>query len=234
MGPAYSWVQASDGAFNLAGNLFGNANAVDGVPTPMIVFSGGKSEFAGDPGFLGFGTVAANVFGNRNFVQAVGSLMNATAWGNIFRTPNGSDNIVNAGTLESPTSLSWAFSYQGIFSQACSTAPLRQRRERYWPAGGRWRHRRDKSDRQPGRPRVSPSATQLNSTASNTNVLAPSPQGSRVRLKSTASNTNVLAAGGTQGNRVRSGLNAAFNRPKATSPGASVLKSVSDRDHDVD
>lgn len=45
----------------------------------------------------------------------------------------------------------------------------------------------------------------------------------------TGNNTNGVAAGGTQGNRVRPGLNAAFNRPKATSPGASVLKSVSDR-----
>ena len=95
-------------------------------------------------------------------------------------------------------------------------------------------------------------ATQLNSTASNTNVLAAGgtqgnrvglkstasntnvpaaggTQGNRVGLKSTASNTNVPAAGGTQGNRVRPGLNAAFNRPKATSAGGSTLKSVSDR-----
>ena len=117
-GPAFSWVEASDGAFNLAGNLFGNANAANPDPTPMIVWSGGDDET------LGFGTVAANVFGNRNDVQAIGSLLNATAWGNLFRDPNGSDNIVHAGTIGAPTSLSWAFSYQGIFSEppeACTT-----------------------------------------------------------------------------------------------------------------
>ena len=84
----------------------------------MIVWSGGDDET------LGFGTVAANVFGNRNDVQAIGSLLNATAWGNLFKDPNGSDNIVHAGTIGSPTSLSWAFSYQGIFSEppeACTT-----------------------------------------------------------------------------------------------------------------
>ncbi len=44
-------------------------------------------------------------------------------------------------------------------------------------------------------------------------------------FNSTGSNTS-----GTQGNRVRPSLpNAAVNRPKATSPGGSVLKSVSDR-----
>jgi hypothetical protein len=95
-------------------------------------------------------------------------------------------------------------------------------------------------------------ATQLNSTASNTNVLAAGgTQGNRVGLNSSASNTNVPAAGGTQGNgfrlnstggntnvpaasgtqgnRVRPGLNAAFNRPETTSAGGSVRKSVSDR-----
>ena len=48
-------------------------------------------------------------------------------------------------------------------------------------------------------------------------------------FNSTGSNTNVLAAGGTQGSLVRPSLNAAPNRPNATSPGGSVLKSVSDR-----
>ncbi len=101
-GPAYSWVQASDGAFNLAGNLFGNANALaaGGVPTPMIVWSGGDDET------LGFGTVAANVIGNRNEVQAIGSLLNATAWGNLLTSPNGSDNIVQCGR-RSETLSSW-------------------------------------------------------------------------------------------------------------------------------
>ena len=79
----------------------------------MIVFAGGDAET------LGFGTVAANVFGNRNHVEAIGTLLNATNWGNAFTFPNGSDNIVTAGTVGSPTSLSWAFSYQGIFTEAC-------------------------------------------------------------------------------------------------------------------
>ena len=116
VGDAYSWVEASDGGLNLAGNLFGNANSVDGVPTRMVVWSGGDDET------LGFGTVAANVFGNRNEVQAIGSFLNATNWGNIIKTPNGSDDTVTAGTIGSPTSASWAFNYQGIFSEACSTA----------------------------------------------------------------------------------------------------------------
>ena len=39
----------------------------------------------------------------------------------------------------------------------------------------------------------------------------------------------VLAAGGTQGSLFRPSFNAALDRPKAASPGGSVLKSVSDR-----
>ena len=244
-GDAISVVEASDGAFNLAGNLFGNANSVDGVPTPMIVFAGG------DPDTLGFGTVAANVFGNRNHVEAIGTLLNATAWGNVFTSPNGSDNIVTAGFVGSPTSLSWAFSYQGIFSQACSTALCGNDVDAAGPlaiAGAIDVINQTVSQDGPG----ITIATQLNSTASNTNVpaaggtqgnpvglkstasntnvpAAGGTQGNPVGLKSTASNTNVPAAGGTQGNRVRPGLNAAFSRPKATSPGGSVLKSVSDR-----
>ena len=41
----------------------------------------------GDDETLGFGTVAANVFGNRNDVQAIGSLLNATDWGNYIYGP---------------------------------------------------------------------------------------------------------------------------------------------------
>lgn len=243
-GDAISVVEASDGAFNLAGNLFGNANSVDGVPTAMVVFAGGDDET------LGFGTVAANVFGNRNHVEAIGTLNNATAWGNVFRTPNGSDNIVTAGFVGSPTSLSWAFSYQGIFSQACSTALCGNDVNATGPgaiAGAVGVINRNVDQQGFG---VS-IATQFNDTGTTANVLAASgtqgnrvglksttsktnvaaaggTQGNRVRLNSTSSNTNDVAASGTQGNRVRSGLNAAFNRPKATSPGASVPKSVSD------
>ena len=221
-GNAFSVVEASDGAFNLAGNLFGNANSVAGVPTPMVVFAGG------DENTLGFGTVAANVFGNRNHVEAIGTLNNATAWGNLFSSPNGSDNIVTAGFVDSPTSLSWAFSYQGIFSEACSTALCGNDVNATGPAaiaGAIGVINQTVSQDGPGITIV----TQLNSAASNADVLAASgTQGNRVGLKSTASNTNVPAAGGTQANRVRPGLNAAFSRPKATSPGGSALKSVSE------
>ena len=73
-------------------------------------------------------------------------------------------------------------------------------------------------------------ATQLNSSASNTNVLAAGgTPANRFRLNSTGSNTNVLAAGATQRSLVRPSLNAALSRPNATSPGRSVLKSISDR-----
>ena len=175
-GDAFSLVDASFGAFNLAGNLFGNANSVDGVPTPMVVFSGGT-----DDANLGFGTVAANVFGNRNTVEAIGILNNATAWGNLFRTPNGSDSIVTAGLVESPTSLSWAFNYQGIFSQACSTALCGNNVNATGPGA------------------VAGAIGVINQTVDQ--------QGFGVtiatQLNSTASNTNVLAAGGTQGTRHR-------------------------------
>ena len=45
----------------------------------------------------------------------------------------------------------------------------------------------------------------------------------------TGSNTNVLAAGGTQRNLFRPSLNASLSRPNVTSPGGSILRSVSDR-----
>src|SRR6478609_8724065 len=54
-----SVVEASDGAFNLAGNLFGNANN----GSDLIVFAGGNEAT------LGFGTVAANVVANRSHVE---------------------------------------------------------------------------------------------------------------------------------------------------------------------
>ena len=61
-GDAFSLVDASFGAFNLAGNLFGNANSVDGVPTPMVVFSGGADDETlalgpSQPMFLATGTL---------------------------------------------------------------------------------------------------------------------------------------------------------------------------------
>ena len=185
---ATSGVEASDGAFNLAGNLFGNANSLGSVPTPLTVLAGGDDET------LGFGTVAANVFGNRNHVEAICTLVNATNWGNAFTFPNGSDSTVTAGTLGSPTSLSWAFNYQGIFTEACEGAcgNIVNATGPGAIAGALGVVQRDVSQDTPG----ITLATQLNSTASTTNVLAAGgTQANRVRLNSTGSNTDVLAAG---------------------------------------
>ena len=149
-----SAVEASDGAFNLAGNLFGNANsAVAGIPTSLTVLAGGDDEN------LGFGTVAANVFGNRNHVEAIGTLVNATNWGNVFTTPNGSDSTVTAGTVGSPTSLSWAFNYQGIFTEACPTALCGNTVNATGPLSIAGAIGVVRSGRQPGRPGYQPCDT---------------------------------------------------------------------------
>jgi hypothetical protein len=241
-----SLVDASFGAFNLAGNLFGNAN--NGVD--MTVFAGGADEET-----LGFGTVAANVVANRSDVQAIGTLVNATNWGTPFSFPQASDSTVHAGTVPeedglpgAPTSLSWAFNYQGIFTEPCdvdcgntvtATGPGAiagaigvVKRNVDQPNFGISIATQFNDTGIPPTNVLAASGTQANrvglkSTASNTNgAAAGGTQGNRVRLNSTGTNTNGVAASGTQGNRVRSGLNAAFNRPKATSPGASALKSV--------
>ena len=61
-----------------------------------------------------------------------------------------------------------------------------------------------------------------------TNVLAAGgTQANLFQANSTGNNTNGVLASGTQKNRFRASLNAAFNRPKATSAGGSVHKSIS-------
>ena len=112
-GTAKSTVEAGNGAFNLAGNLLGNADS----GTPLFVRAGGNDNS------LGFGTVAANVMGDRSHVETTGSLANATNWGNIFTSPHSSDSTVIAGTSVSPAFLSWAFNYQGTFTEDCPTGP---------------------------------------------------------------------------------------------------------------
>ena len=112
-GTATSTVEAGNGAVNLAGNVLGNADG----GTPMLVRAGGTDNT------LGFGTVAANVVADRSDVETLGSLANATNWGNIFTSPNAGDSTVIAGTSTSPAFLSWAFNYQGIFTEDCPTAP---------------------------------------------------------------------------------------------------------------
>ena len=219
-GPATSTVEAGNGGFNLAGNLFGNANSggAGGIPTPVTVLAGGDSTR------LGFGTVAANVVGNRSHVEAIGTLLNATNWGNVFKTPQSADSTVTAGTHGSPTSLSWAFNYQGIFTEACdalcgntvnATGPLSV-------AGAIGVVGRDVSQDGAG----IAIATQLNDTGSEADVVAASnTPAKRVRLNSSNSKTNVP----TQESGVRISLNPASDRPKPTSAGGSVRKSVTDR-----
>ena len=205
-----SVVEASYGAVNLAGNLFGNANA-DISGAPMIVYAGGSEDSPG------YGTVAANVFGNRNRVEAIGVLNNATNWGNIFTFPNGSDNTVTAGTVGSPAQLSWAFNTQGIFTETCPSVCSNIVNAGPGPfavAGAI-----GVTDRE-----VTQTGGGITlATRFNTDTDTPA------TFATTGSDTATLAADGTQRSRVRSGLNAAFNRPKVASPGGSVRDAVSDR-----
>ncbi len=109
-GGATSTVEAGNGAVNLAGNLFGDADI-----KPLTVRAGGNATQ------LGFGAVAANVFGDRSDVEAIGTLLNATNWGSAFRE-TASDSTVAAGTSSAPGSLSWAFNFQGLLAENCSTS----------------------------------------------------------------------------------------------------------------
>jgi hypothetical protein len=108
---ATSTVTAGGGAFNLAANLGGNANAGAGGgvgPQDMVIQAGS-----------GFGNVALNVIGNRNRVTAAGGFLNfATTLGSFGGEANGSDNDVTA-----TGSLSAAFNFQGPFSEACPLGP---------------------------------------------------------------------------------------------------------------
>ncbi|MGV0744968.1 hypothetical protein [Mycolicibacterium sp. XJ870] len=112
-------VDASFGSFNLAANLGGNANAVEGTTKDMRVWAGGLE------GDESFGSAALNLFGNRNDVQAFGSGVAAIAVGNPFGFPNGSDSIVRVGDFVegiSGGSLSLAFNVQPPFiTEECGT-----------------------------------------------------------------------------------------------------------------
>jgi hypothetical protein len=103
--PGQSAVEAGDGAGNLATNILGNGDS----NTAMTVRA------------LGNGNRSINVSGNRNLVEAVGSLNSAINVGNPITIPNGSDNTVIAGTTESPAFLSVAFNVQRLLSEPCST-----------------------------------------------------------------------------------------------------------------
>lgn len=112
-------VDASFGSFNLAANLGGNANAVEGTTKDLRVWAGGLE------GEENFGSAALNLFGNRNDVQAFGSGVAALAVGNPFGFPNGSDSIVRVGDFIegiSGGSLSLAFNVQPPFiTEECDT-----------------------------------------------------------------------------------------------------------------
>jgi hypothetical protein len=201
-----STVEADLGAFNLAGNFFGNANSVDGVPTDMTVWSGGSDEDS-----PGYGNVAANVFGNRNHVQSIGILNNATNWGNEFTFPNGSESTVTAGTVGSPAALSWAFNYQGIFSETCDSNCGNTVNAGPGPAaiaGAIDVIKQTVTQTDPG----ITIATRLNTSALNT-----------------PANTSGLVAGGPSRNQLRPspnftpGLTATSNVGKVTSQGGSAL-----------
>ncbi len=248
---ATSTVEAGNGAFNLAGNLFGNATngGADGItPIPLIVRAGGNEVT------LGFGTVAANVIGNRNDVEVLGSLANATNWGNLFAVANASDSTVFAGRPGRPAFLSWAFNYQGPFTQACSVGDCGNdvtASDPFSIAGALGVIQQTVTQEGFG----ITLATRLNTAANSSNVLAASgtqangvrlnstgtttngaavsgTQESRFRLNSTGTTTNGAAVSGTQESRVRlnsTGSNEASNRRQTTSPGGSVHKSFSDR-----
>jgi hypothetical protein len=225
---AASLVEADFGAFNIAANLGGNASSLHGEPIDMTVFAGGTE------GNLGFGTAAINIIGNRNDVEAIGTLNAAINWGGVG-FPNGSDSIVTAGDLEVPSFLGLAYNRQGPFTdQTCpsdcgntvkATGPLAL-------AAAINVVRRDAIQEGFGitiATQGNETGTAVTSNGSNTNVLAASgTQGNRVGLNSTGGNTNVLAASGTPKNRVRASFNATSNRAETTSPAVSVRKSVSD------
>ena len=86
------------GVGNVAANIGGNAN--NGKALTVLA--------------AGLGNAAFNVSGNRNIVTAVGTGNLAANIGNDFTFPNGSDNVVEAGTPGNPATLSAAFNINGV------------------------------------------------------------------------------------------------------------------------
>jgi hypothetical protein len=113
---AASTVDASFGGLNFAANIGGVANAGGGGgPTDMTVLAGGL------PDSPGFGTLALNLIGNRNDVEAFGFGAVAINIGsviqNLLNQPNGSDGVTLAGDFvtEIPSTLSLALNWQPPF-----------------------------------------------------------------------------------------------------------------------
>ena len=111
--PGTSVVGAGFGEFNLAANLGGNANSVEGTTKDLVVVAGGSES---NP--RGFGTAALNLLGNRNDVEVYGGFLNAAiAVGNLFAFPNGSDTTVHVGDFDEDdiANLSVGFNVQPPF-----------------------------------------------------------------------------------------------------------------------
>jgi len=115
--PATSLVEADFGGLNVAANLGGNANSQNGTFFDMTVFAGGASADS-----RGFGTVALNLFGNRNDIEAFGVLDAAINVGGLLTFPNGSNTTIHVGEIETnePANLSVGFNWQPPFiTPAC-------------------------------------------------------------------------------------------------------------------
>ncbi|WP_280826650.1 hypothetical protein [Mycobacterium sp. OTB74] len=92
------------GFFNFALNFLGNSNASGPDPATssnMLVQA------------IGSANAAINTIGDRNEVSAVGLVNAAINLGALFRSPNGSDNVVTAGDTTSSNLLTLAFNSAG-------------------------------------------------------------------------------------------------------------------------
>ena len=215
-GLATSQVRAENGGLNLAVNVLGSADS-GGITGPEPL----------DVSARGFFNSAINFVGNRNIVSVDGNFNNATMVGNVFQFPNGSDNVVTAGTSESPASLSAAFNYQGIFTdESCIASCGNIVNADSGPLAVALAFNVVQRTVSAGPGFDIKIAFPFNDTGlPPTNVLAAG--GAQASL--TGSDTDVRAAGGSQRRLVRPSLNAAFKDPKATSPDGSVRNAVSDR-----
>ena len=115
--PAVSLVEADFGGLNVAANLGGNANSQNGTFFDMTVFAGGASADS-----RGFGTVALNLLGNRNDIEAFGVLDAAINLGGLFAFPNGSNTTIHVGEIATnePANLGVGFNWQPpVITPAC-------------------------------------------------------------------------------------------------------------------
>ena len=115
--PAVSLVEADFGGLNVAANLGGNANSQNGTFFDMTVFAGGASADS-----RGFGTVALNLLGNRNDIEAFGVLDAAINLGGLFAFPNGSNTTIHVGQIATnePANLGVGFNWQPpVITPAC-------------------------------------------------------------------------------------------------------------------